>query len=209
VQKEAWNAMEPSSEAVLSNFALLPSITNPSCFPYRNAQNMYGFTIHNLPANVIDTAQSSKLQANSLIMCKVCGEEKIKLSDMRQHIGQHILRASRPQSGNEVDEHILDKLLIGDNSLGLDPCAFVDKTVQAVGASPSYRLGKEVAVLSSQHVPIATKHSSTRIINNLMQKSRRAPTFRSTAHCARLPLLVSRRQYGSSMGAFWMMQNKN
>ncbi|KAJ3874253.1 hypothetical protein F5051DRAFT_336129 [Lentinula edodes] len=90
----AWSMLSPDSPETLdefiSNFEMLPTfpalaITNSS-LPYQDMNGNYPFNIKSIPSQVL----VSKKDGSDEVPCKVCSS-RLKLSDMRTHVGAHTL----------------------------------------------------------------------------------------------------------------------
>ncbi|KAH6894814.1 hypothetical protein BKA70DRAFT_1050271, partial [Coprinopsis sp. MPI-PUGE-AT-0042] len=73
--------------------------------------------------------------------CLVCQEEKVKLSDTRKHVGEHILQASRSSLNTQDDDGTHE--LQGGETLGLDPCGFCGRDSNVAGCLKQLQKGKK------------------------------------------------------------------
>jgi hypothetical protein len=112
-----WDSLEPESEKILGNVALLPSITNPAALPYRDIDGNESLLVKNVPGCLLPQQKHS---GKDILPCSLCGELTI-LKDMRNHVGGHILCTFR--EFDAPDECTIQS--VGDNPCGfcgLDGC---------------------------------------------------------------------------------------
>ncbi|PPQ97095.1 hypothetical protein CVT26_001022 [Gymnopilus dilepis] len=97
---EAWSSLDPENEDVLYTIELLPKISGNG-IPYSGTDLTFSplwfinptLPLTSLNANWIGPeVDPDKLTAASVLTCQLCGSEK-KLGSMRNHVGEHILRA--------------------------------------------------------------------------------------------------------------------
>ena len=92
---DAWNDLNPDSDNLLENIDSLPEIFGPglSQLPYRTLEDEAAKLY--VPQTKIPVQLTIvKLGGNSQSNCFICGEE-FRISDMRNHVGTHILKARR------------------------------------------------------------------------------------------------------------------
>lgn len=104
--EDAWEALEPSSEEILVNVNMLPSLTNHKQLPYRSRSSMSSmrvvlrltlcpdkpcFTVWRIPRHL---QPEMTYLATDKVACHLC-EKVLPLSQMRGHVGMHILREFR------------------------------------------------------------------------------------------------------------------
>ncbi|PPQ96609.1 hypothetical protein CVT26_010742 [Gymnopilus dilepis] len=97
---EAWSSLDPDTEDILYKIESLPKISGHG-IPYKNTDLTSGLLwfpnptlpLASLNRNWIGPAvDPDTLTAGSVVTCQLCGSEK-KLGTMRNHVGEHILRA--------------------------------------------------------------------------------------------------------------------
>ena len=96
----AWESLHPTTDEIITNLEYLPQF-----FPTINAQLPYKLPTGEKQLLVADppVQLSAKLDPTQEIACKLCGETKILVSKMHDHIRAHILRALRIR-GMDVNE---------------------------------------------------------------------------------------------------------
>jgi len=82
-----WDSLEPQTDRIIGNVHMLPSIKNPDALPYQCLNGRNELFMKDLPDCLIPKAKHS---ANDKLSCHFC-KEKVKLSQMRNHVGGHIL----------------------------------------------------------------------------------------------------------------------
>ncbi|KAJ3827679.1 hypothetical protein F5880DRAFT_1440754, partial [Lentinula raphanica] len=107
----AWSELSPDTpDEFPSNLEALPTFPMIIAhIPYRNAAGKSAFVIENIPLQAL----ASKKDASSEIKCFICGIS-MKLSDMRTHVGSHILLMLRSSSENDQ----------GLEVMGSNPCGW-------------------------------------------------------------------------------------
>jgi hypothetical protein len=99
-----WNALEPESQFIFKNLATIPQLSAKDIrLPYKSPTDENQFVAEDVP---VDAPQ---LPANTSVICKVCGDS-LKVKDMREHVGTHVLRARRflelnPTTGDRISEY--------------------------------------------------------------------------------------------------------
>ena len=93
IMVHAWNELNLESDEIISNINLLPEVLETPDLPYRIDQNNLSSLIingANLPFNI----QTSRSDPGVIVPCYLC-PRSLKLRDMRNHVGKHILKALR------------------------------------------------------------------------------------------------------------------
>ncbi|KAF8162739.1 hypothetical protein B0H34DRAFT_805390 [Crassisporium funariophilum] len=118
--KDAWESLNPDADEIITNVELLPEIFGEG-LPYKTSVGIPNFMIDNPPV------QLEKLAAKDQVPCKLCGKI-LRLNQMRNHVGGHILRSLRTREFELVDhgihpeDQILDDELVVKVVIGLNPC---------------------------------------------------------------------------------------
>ncbi|KDR69600.1 hypothetical protein GALMADRAFT_77244 [Galerina marginata CBS 339.88] len=84
---DAWESLNPDADEIVSNIESLPEIFGTS-LPYKSSAGIPQLYVTNLPI------QLTKLKAKDEIPCRIC-KKIVHLNEMRNHVGQHILRSLR------------------------------------------------------------------------------------------------------------------
>jgi hypothetical protein len=93
IMEHAWNELNPDSDEIMSNIDLLPKVLESPDLPYRIDGIHLSCLIINstkLPINI----QTSRFDPMSIVPCHLC-PQSLKLRDMRNHVGKHVLKALR------------------------------------------------------------------------------------------------------------------
>ena len=121
-----WDSLEPQTDRIIGNTHMLLSIKNPNALPYQHLDGTKEFFMKDLPNHLIP---KEKYSANDKISCHFC-REKVKLSQMRNHVGRHILCGL-----HGIEDKKIEKFLEWKNKqqtpteddpeqLGENPCGF-------------------------------------------------------------------------------------
>ncbi|KAG6819279.1 hypothetical protein H0H93_013480 [Arthromyces matolae] len=94
-----------------SDLGQIPDLGDCEHLPYLNADGCPSFNVED---GLTGLSKQTKLRATTKISCKVCSESDIRLDNMREHVGRHILHAFR---GTVDPSGILGKI-------GLNPCGW-------------------------------------------------------------------------------------
>jgi hypothetical protein len=113
VLNSLWELLEPETEKIIGNVAMLPIVYGSQQLPYQDFGEEEAFFIPNLPECLIPP---KKLGSKDRIDCHLCGE-KMMLNKMRNHVGRHILH-----SLHEIEDPKICTTLVGVN-----PCGFCGK----------------------------------------------------------------------------------
>ncbi|KAJ7772550.1 hypothetical protein DFH07DRAFT_993164 [Mycena maculata] len=104
----AWTMLDPDSDDIGNRVSNLPEVKNV-CVPYRDLAGQKVFCI-NVPSHI---QPKPKLDGKEQVHCKLCGT-LLKLSVMRNHVGQHILFSLR----EKPDHKLLPVAVIGAGPCG-------------------------------------------------------------------------------------------
>ena len=66
-----WDSLEPESEKILGNVALLPSITNPAALPYCDIDENESLLVKDIPGFLLP---QKKYSGKDVLPCLLCGE---------------------------------------------------------------------------------------------------------------------------------------
>ena len=69
-----WDSLEPESEKILGNVALLPSITNPAALPYCDIDGYESLLVKDVPGCLLPQQKHS---GKDILPCFLCGESMI------------------------------------------------------------------------------------------------------------------------------------
>ncbi|KAJ7099638.1 hypothetical protein C8R43DRAFT_964190 [Mycena crocata] len=162
IKSFAWIMLDPDSDDIGTRVANLPVVNNV-CIPYRNLDGQKVFCI-DVPSHL---QPKPKLDGKEQVRCKLCNSS-LKLSAMRNHVGQHILFSLR-------DKH--DHTIPPETEIGAEPCGWCGLEGQC-------------------HTQLTEKKNSVQITSNcayhyakMMYKP--AATFSSAAPCTNVPLQCS------------------
>jgi hypothetical protein len=114
VMEEAWDALNPSSDEVMSNIALLPEIAATNHLPYRlpdGSIQLY-YSEEKMPFHLRPEVPNPDLQ----VPCLFC-DNTFAIRKMRNHVGKHILRSIR---------HSPDRTVKSQCQVGITTYHYVD-----------------------------------------------------------------------------------
>ena len=95
----AWESLHPTTDEIITNLEYLPQFFPINAqLPYKLPSGARQLLVADPPVQL-----AAKLDPTQEIACKLCGETKILVSKMRDHVGAHILRALRIR-GMDIDE---------------------------------------------------------------------------------------------------------
>ncbi|RDB26634.1 hypothetical protein Hypma_005520 [Hypsizygus marmoreus] len=190
----AWSLLAPdpneNKDEIITNLDSLPTIPSSSItwsnLPYHH-HNEACFVVNSdeIPSQVLVT----KKKSNDDIPCKLCGL-KTKLSEMRMHVGRHILL--RLRQWEDLDNAAISE----SNNTGLNPCGWC-------GKDDTDCWSRLVADPKSQKQPQVESnceyHYTSMRYSSAAKFSKTSPCTNVLIHC---PLCIS--QSGGSEGrTFW------
>ncbi|KAF8165171.1 hypothetical protein B0H34DRAFT_830366, partial [Crassisporium funariophilum] len=170
--KDAWESLNPDADEIITNVELLPEIFGEG-LPYKTSVGIPNFMIDNPPV------QLEKLAAKDQVPCKLCGKI-LRLNQMRNHVGGHILRSLRTREF---------ELLVVKVVIGLNPCGWCGlqgcKTrmtrkgkTTSISSNCAYHYSKMVysrALISSESMPCTNVPVSCPICPS--GQDQQSPTF--------------------------------
>ncbi|KAJ7032090.1 hypothetical protein C8F04DRAFT_1185331 [Mycena alexandri] len=156
----AWTMLDPDSDDIGSRVATLPEVNNV-CVPYRDFAGHKAFCI-NVPSHL---RPKPKLDGKEQVPCKLCGA-LLKLSGMRNHVGQHILFSLRDKYDHKVPPETV---------IGGEPCGWCGLEGQChTQLTPRLKGAVQITSSCSYHY------------NRMVYKS--AATSTAAAPCTNVPL---------------------
>ncbi|KAJ7273135.1 hypothetical protein C8J57DRAFT_1063442 [Mycena rebaudengoi] len=96
IKEFAWTMLDPDNDDIGTRVINLPEINNV-CIPYCDRAGQKAFCI-NVPSHL---RPQPKLEGKDQVPCELCSA-KVKLSAMRNHVGQHILFSLRDKDDRKV-----------------------------------------------------------------------------------------------------------
>jgi len=117
IMEHAWNELNPESDEILSNIDLLPEVLETSDLPYQINQNhLSGLIIDS--ANLLFNIQTNRFDPGAVVPCYLC-PQSLKLRDMRNHVGKHILKALR-----DCQDTLKEGIVVSTQIFHCDPFKF-------------------------------------------------------------------------------------
>ena len=105
--RQAWEDLEPDSDNIARTIKLLPEISGPAAMqklPYRLLEDG-SLSLFVDPSKIPAELSRVKLGGKERRPCHFCGEV-FRISDMRNHVGIHILKSQRNVLDNSIIEGI-------------------------------------------------------------------------------------------------------
>ncbi|TFK58729.1 hypothetical protein BDN72DRAFT_730422, partial [Pluteus cervinus] len=168
--KDAWQSLHPNEDEIINNIFSLPKLADPSAsLPYK-LNDSPQLCITSLPIAL--TAE--KLNGKQKVACYLCGHSgtaQIPISQMRSHVGVHILRAQR-QFGEKT-------LPIGEN-----PCGWCGRDSEGCQTQLTFKKRAKNPVISSN----CPYHYSKMIYSKAVISSKTSPSTNVPLPCPLCPL---------------------
>jgi len=175
-----WDSLEPQTDRIMGNVHMLPSIKNSDALPYQHLDGRKEFFMKDLPDCL---TPKEKYSANDKLSCHFC-REKVKLSQMRNHVGGHILgglqgvedkkiekfweRKNRQQASEEEDE---------PEQLGENPCGFCGRDGCFTNLLEK-KSGNSISITVTSNCPYHYER----------MQYKQAATFSNTMPCTNVPI---------------------
>ncbi|KAF8169089.1 hypothetical protein BJ912DRAFT_933997 [Pholiota molesta] len=153
VMDECWASLSPGENDFLGNLTTLPKISIADCaLPYSLSSTQTSGLYITPEANGTSSTPFQKLLGKDRIACKLCKAE-LKLTQMRDHVGKHILLALRVRDAdfewylNDDEDISLGTIMQNVPSIGPNPCGWCGQEGKCK-THLTVRPGKSPSILS-------------------------------------------------------------